>query len=341
MKVLVVGPAAYYSTWDVFEGHVAGFRDNGCEVLTYDYGKRLRAFGEFAAWAKKHRRIEEDFGERVYAWCGESIYITAKVHKVDLVWLVAPQHIHPVPLALLKMDGIKTAGYMTECPYEDEVQAERAAMFDYCFLSDRNSLDYWRERNPQSFYLAHAYEPTRHYPAWADQKHDVIFIGTGFPARRKFLQAVDWEGINFGAYGHWRGLPKTAPIRAHLESRIVDNAETAGLYRASRIGLQLHRVDTYYQHGWRIKPGAAYSIGPRSYELAACGVFQVSDERPELHDVFNGSVPTFSTPLELGALLRRYLADPVARQELAQRQHEAIQPHSFANRIKEVLDIVT
>jgi spore maturation protein CgeB len=353
MKVLCVGPASYYSTFDVWQGQTAGFAANGCEVFQFDYGKRLRIFNEFYQWAKRHRSLTPEFKERIYAWSGESIYITAKVHQVDLVWLVAPMHVHPVPLGLLRMDGIRTAGYATEAPYEDDVWVERAGLFDYCFVCDRNSVERWRERNPQSFYLGHAYDPARHFPSepsspeappgledWLTP-YDVVFVGTGFPARRKFLEAVDWTGIDFRAFGHWRSVPKAATIRQYLEARILANEETAAVYRRARIGLQLHRSDTYYRHGWRMKPGAAYSLGPRSYELAACGVFQVSDERPELHDVFDGSVPTFSTPAELGALVRRYLASPEERADLAAKQHEAVAPYTFASRMKEVLTIVS
>lgn len=356
MKVLAVGPASYFSTWDVYEGQVAGLAANGCEVHAFDYGKRLRTFSEFYNWAKRRKKVGEGFNEKLYIMAGESIYVTARVHEVDLVWFVAPMHVHSLILQLLRRDGIRTAGYMTECPYEDDTWVERAELFDYCFLCDRNSVERWRERNPRSFYLAHAYDPARHFPKallpaspslaefakyiWTSS-YDVVFVGTGFPARRKFLEAVDWTGIEFRAFGYWRHVPGKSPLHPHLESRIMANAEATDLYRRSHIGLQLHRSDTYYRHGWRIEPGAAYSLGPRSYELAACGTFQVSDERPELHDVFDGSVPTFSTPAELGALVRRYLANPGEREELAARQREAVAPHTFANRMKEVLTIVS
>jgi len=341
VKVLAVGPAAYYSTWDVYEGHVAGLAANGCDVHAFDYGKRLRTWSEFYNWAKRHKKLGEDFKEKLYIMAGESIYVTARALEADLVWMVAPMHVHSIILRLLHRDGIKTAGYMTECPYEDDVWIERAPLFDYCFLCDQNSVERWRERNPRSFYLGHAYDPTRHQPAQTEPEHDVVFIGTGFPARRRFLEAVDWTGIDFRAFGFWKHVPKAAPLRAHLETRIVPNLETIDLYRHSRIGLQLHRIDTYYRKGSCIKPGAAYSLGPRSYELAGCGVFQVSDgERPELHDVFNGSVPTFGTPAELGALVRYYLANPEERADLAAKQHEAVQPHTFANRMKEALSII-
>jgi hypothetical protein len=337
MKVLVVGPAAYFSTWDVYEGHLAGFRANGCEVFAFDYGKWLRAFGEFSHWMKRRRAT--DLSEKIYVMGGESIYVAAHVHEVDLVWMVAPMHVHPAILGLMLRDGIKTAGYMTECPYEDDIWVKRAALFTYCFLNDKNSVDLFRQVNPRSFYMGHAFDPNRHCPQACEADMDVAFVGTGFPARRRFFEAVDWEGVDLRLYGYWAKTPKGSSLWSYLTPCILDNGETVDIYRRSRIGLQLHRKDKWYGHKGECEEHA-HSLGPRSYELAASGVFQVSDERPELHEVFDGSVPTFSTPAELEGLVRHYLADPGARRELAERQRQAVQPYTFENRIKQALEVI-
>jgi spore maturation protein CgeB len=340
MKVLVVGPAAYFSTWDVYEGHLAGFRANGCEVFAFDYGKWLRTFGEFAKWMKRYRKGSPDLTEKIYIMGSESIYVTARVHEVDLVWMVAPMHVHPAILGLMLRDGIKTAGYMTECPYEDDQWINRAPLLTYCFVNDKNSVSRFQQENPRSFYMGHSYDPKRHISQKRGvEDTDVTFVGTGFPARRKFLEAVNWEGIDVRLWGYWKGVPKRSAIDPYLTRCILDNTETTALYKRSRIGLQLHRKDKWYGFKGECEE-PAYSLGPRSYELAACGVFQVSDERPELHEVFDGSIPTFSTPAELEGLIRRYLANPGERQKLAEKQRQAVQPYTFENRIKQALELI-
>jgi len=341
MKILSVGPAAYFSVWDVFKGQTAGLRANGVKVYEFDYGKRLRVFMEFLTWAARRKKTVEGSAEKLYTMAGESIYVTAKALEVDLVWMNSPLHIHSLILHLLRRDGVRIAGYMSEAPYEDERWLVRAPLFDYCFINDPVSLDHWREVNPQTYYLPHAFDPERHHlNGHVEKDFDVMFIGTGFPSRRKFFEKVDWTGITAKFAGYWPKVPTKTKLRPYLEFRVVDNAEAVELYQRSRIGLQLHRVDTYYAGGHQIDAGSAYSLGPRSYELAACGVFQLSDKRPELTEVFGDSVPTFSTPAELEEKVRYYLANPGEREEMAQRQREAVQPCTFANRMKDVLDII-
>lgn len=339
MKVLSVGPAAYFSTYDVWVGQTAGLVANGVEVHAFDYGKRLRVFSEFWKWARRHKTLGEDFKEKLYMMAGESVYVTARALDVDLVWLASPMHIHTLILRLLEKDGIRTAGYMSESPYEDEVWEARAHNFTYCFVNDRNSVERFRRRNPRSYYLAHAYDPERHFPQAVEAERDVVFVGTGFPGRRRFFEAVDWTDIQLEVFGFWKNTPPRSPLRPHLTQMILSNEEAVDLYRRSRLGIQLHRVDKWYGHkGACTDP--AYSLGPRSYELAACGVFQVSDERPELHDVFHGTVPVFGTPAELEGTIRHYLAHEGERLRLAEEQRQAVQGHTFAARMREALELV-
>jgi spore maturation protein CgeB len=341
MKILAVSPPARFSVWDVYKGQVAGLRANGAKVYEFDYGERLNLFNEFYQWCKRHNKTLATAGEKVYISAGESIYVTARALEVDLVWLNSPLLVHSLILRLLKRDGIRTAGYMSECPYEDETWTKLAPLYDYCFINDKVSLPLWRQTNPHTFYLPHSFDPERHHPDGdAPKEFDVMFIGTGFPTRRRFFEKVDWDGINPKFLGYWPNTPARAPIRRWLDFRIVNNAETVSLYQRSRIGLQLHRQDKSYWEKGVITPDSAYSIGPRSYELAACGVFQLSDERPELREVFGDSVPTFRTPAELGDLIRYYLAHEGEREEMAMRQRESVQLCTFTNRMRDVLDVV-
>ena len=83
---------------------------------------------------------------------------------------------------------------------------------------------------------------------------------------------------------------------------------TAALYRAAKIGLNLHRSSaTYGRNMPRILH--AESMNPRAYELAATQSFQISDWRPEVQETFVGAVPTFQSAAELERLIRA-LSEP-------------------------------
>ena len=122
--------------------------------------------------------------------------------------------------------------------------------------------------------------------------HDVVFVGTGFRERVELLAAVDWSGIDLGLYGSWDRRQMPHRLRPYVRANVIPNAHAAWLYRQSKIGLNLYRRPP---EGTR-----AESMNPRAYELAACGVFQISDRRAEGVETLSYSVPTFRTPEELG-----------------------------------------
>ena len=204
-------------------------------------------------------------------------------------------------------------------------------------------------------------------PPANDHEH-VTFVGTGFPSRQKFLEDTDWSGIDLRLYGNWwqvqegNGPPRhketghfvsksyalqnpdttvmRSPIAPFVRRRLVENVTTAQIYRGSKIGISMHRQERFYRTGGVIDKNEAYSIGPRAFELAACGLFQLSDARPELVDVFgDGGVPTFETPDDLGRLVRHYLKHDDEREAIARHNLEAVQGHTFEARARQMLSI--
>ena len=122
------------------------------------------------------------------------------------------------------------------------------------------------------------------------------------------------------------------PLRIYVRGGIVDNCLAAALYRRADIGLNLYRSGK----GWgKDAPPVerAESLNPRAVELAACGVFTLSDYRAEVAEIFGDAVPTFRTPAELEYLVRYYLTCKDERQEKAARLPGLIAGHTFGARV--------
>ena len=73
----------------------------------------------------------------------------------------------------------------------------------------------------------------------------------------------------------------------------------------------------------------ADSLNPRALELAACGVFTVSDFRREVREVFGDLVPTFADPKDLGPLIRKWLADDAGRRTVAAQLPGCVADRTF------------
>jgi len=87
-----------------------------------------------------------------------------------------------------------------------------------------------------------------------------------------------------------------------------------------------------------VRPDSVWSLGPRAYEIAACGGFQIAQAgRGELEEVFGDTVPVFETAQGMQALATFYVEHDKERQRLARLQNERVLPCSFDNRAQEIV----
>jgi len=165
-----------------------------------------------------------------------------------------------------------------------------------------------------------------------------VFVGTAFQERIEWFRAIDWTGIDLGLYGNWDALGGRDRLRQFVKGKLVDNPRTAALYRRAKIGLNLYRQSKGFGRGApRIVTSSAESLSPRAYELAACGVFHLSESRAEVREVFGDAVPTFRTPAEAETLIRRWLADDAGRRATAAALPALVAESTWAHRAAQVM----
>ena len=342
MRLLLVGAGASYSTKDVELGYFAALRAAGADVLLYDLEARLGLGRKWlhTLWRARGKPADQrpSWPEAIYRGSVEALEMALRF-GVDWVFVVSAMYFHPDALGLMRRAGLRTAVLFTESPYEDEPQARVASLVDMCWTTERTSVARLAQANPNVRYIRHAYDPARHRPDLpldlTVPAHDVVFVGTGFQERIDLLKNLDWKGIDVGLYGNWELLNSRAKLREFVRGGPISNDSAVDLYRRARIGLNLHRSSVGYGRK-TARIDYAESLNPRTYELAACGVFQVADDRAELRETFGDAIPTF-TEGQLEDTLRAYLQDSSARRYSARRARGLVEPHTFAARAAQVL----
>lgn len=339
MKLLCVQPGASYATADVHDGLVGALRQQGHEIVGYQLDQRIDRAGGWLkyCWEKGGKTAAKPTPADIVYLASVGVIERALRHQPDWVLVFSGMYFHPDVFVMLRRAGIRGGLILSESPYDLHQEMQVAPLVDVVWTNERSCVTALRHQNLMTFYLPHAYDPEKHRPfvdAGFDDDvpaHDVVFVGSGFQERVELLSAVDWRGIDFGLYGAWESLPPRHRLRKHLRGKVVDNATAAALYRRAKISLNLYRTSIGFgRYAPRIE--RADSLNPRAYELAACGAFHLSDPRPEVLETFGAAVPTFRNPREAGDLIRRFLADDVARREHATRARRAIAPHTFAAR---------
>lgn len=346
MRWLIAHPGPQFSVADVFEGWVEGLRDVGEKVHVFNLSDRLALYDH----ALLPTEVDGQFRRALTA---EQAIELAVNGLAAAMWKLRPDVLLVVsgfftPHEMLdqaRRYGTRVVVLCTESPYEDDRQLALAEHADLMLLNDPVNLARFAEMTP-SVYVPHAYRPDVHHPGESRYAPcDLAFVGTGYPSRVGFFEAMDLSGLDVVLGGNWQGLPEESPLREHIGHDVeecTENAETAELYRAARVGINTYRRETgapvnqVAADASGLERFAGWAIGPREVEMAACGLFFLRDPRPESDSVL-GMLPRFSGPSEAGELLRWWLAHPDRRQVLADRAREAVADRTFAAHAAQLL----
>jgi hypothetical protein len=326
LRVLVVGAGTSFSTKDVEQGLLKGLRSHGAECYVYSLERRLDLAVEWLRWLWTDRgKLPEDkpsWADALYRAGVEALEMALRF-QVDWVIVISAMFLHPDVLVLLRRAGVHVGIVFTESPYQDAEQANVASAVDVCWTNERSSVAYLR---------GHPHAARRSRPGGTDARRGVRrhwLAGALRPAARRRLER------------HRPGpVRRVEPARLALETAGVC---ALGLHRQSSDSCPVssghHRPEPVppIARFWAQALVHAESLNPRAYELAACGVFHLSDQRVEGQEIFGDAVPTFTDADQLGALIREYLADPEGRAVHAQRARQAIRPHTYAARAAQLV----
>lgn len=337
MRWLLAHPGPGFSVADVYTGWHEALSAAGQHVIAFNLGDRLVFYDKAF--------IETDDGQYRKALTARQAIehamngLAAALYKVRPDVLLSVSTFWP-DLQLFDMarrQGTKVVLLHTESPYEDERQLQIAPHADLNLVNDPTNLAHYQTLGP-AVYAPHAYRPRVHCPGWTDAKPaDLAFVGTGYPSRVAFFEAMDLTGLNVALAGNWMHLPDASPLHAHVVHDIdecFDNADAVGLYRGAKVGLNLYRRESE-----RPDLSTGWAMGPREVEMAATGLPFLRDPRGEGDDVLH-MLPTFTEPDEASELLRWWLTHESAREAAAMKAREAIAERTFENHAAKLLRLL-
>lgn len=329
MRAVLVHPGPAFSVADVATGWEKALRSLGVSVAPFHTGDAM-------TYHEKALRLsgvdEDDLGQRSATMAAANLRQLCFDWWPDVVIVVSAFFVPPETYRMLQGRGMKVAVILTESPYEDDNQVPIAEHADLAVVNDPTNLDRFPDG---TLYLPHAYDPDLHRPGPVspDAASDFCFVGTGYPERIKFLEAVDFDGIDVALAGNWAELGDQSPLVkyvAHDLHACCPNDETVRLYQSTKASANIYRTSSQ-----RPELADGWAMGPREVELAACGTFFFTQDRGENRDVLP-MLPRFETPDDLSDQLRWWLARPDERHDVAQQARAAVADRTFtanANRL--------
>jgi len=336
VRVLVAQPGPAFSVQDVYAGWVEALRELGCQVVGFNLGERLT----FYEAALMPTQTPDVFRKAVSSDQATELAVNglhAALYKVrpDVLLVISGFYIPPEIYHLARAYGTQVVIIHTEEPYEHDREMTLAPYADLHILNDPTNLHDFDD----AIYIPHCYRPSLHHPGPPvdDMVCDLAFVGTGYPSRTAFFEAMNLDGVDTVLAGNWEHLDRRsplAPLVGHELDQCMDNETTADLYRSARVGINVYRREA-------TAGGSAlgWAMGPREIEMAACGLFFVRDPRGE-GDLVLDMLPSFTGPEHASDLVRWWLAHPEERAETALKARAAVDDRTFNNAAAAVLRLL-
>ncbi|MDF2927525.1 MAG: spore maturation protein [Paenibacillaceae bacterium] len=281
------------------------------------------------------------------------LYRLASETRPDLVLVMNGLHVFPEDhlqmIDLVRSLGLRTAIWFVDDPYFTDFTPQIALHYDYVFTHEIGCVDIYREAGcRQVFCLPLAVSTSIFRPMSVEIGYhsDICFIGNAFPNRLQFFNQImpflaGHKTVILGAL--WNHLDRYDQLAGRIKLDWTPIDETVKYYNGAKIVINLHRgaVDPVYSKNARQLPGR--SINPRTYEMSACGVLQMTDVREDLGTFYNpgSELVTYASPAEFIERAGYYLAHEGERNRIAVRGlQRTMREHTFMNRLHRMFEII-
>lgn len=253
-------------------------------------------------------------------------------------------------LLALRHAGIKTAVWFTDDPYYTDWTVHIAPRYDFVFTLELSCVPFYEALGcPRVYYAPFAADTQLFRPKQVEHHYhsDICFIGTAFWNRVEMIDALApylaqrktviigwwWDRLK-----HYDQLAHQIQLGTWLSAE-----ETASYYNGAKIVINLHRASDDSSINFNEAGLPALSLNPRSFEIASCGAFQLTDVRHELHHHFvpGEEIATFPDYASLPGLLDYYLNNEVERERIAVNgMSRAHRDHAYVQRLTTMLHII-
>lgn len=342
LRILVAGPV-YGGTLAMGQYVTRAFEELGHQVELLDYSA-------FDKGRKLLDTLSDDKDERnqlmsdLTRLLGRGIVAKAKAVRAQIVFFLAQAPGTKEALQALHDEGITSAMWFVEDAELASWWPQVAPDYDVFFHIQGEAFTRVLQENGvrHAHYLPVAADPSVHSPLdlTPDEAKrygsELSHVGAGyFNRRRFFLNLLDHD---FKLWGNeWEDATGLQTVLQD-DGRRISTEETVRIFNASRININLHS-STYAQG---VNPHGDF-VNPRTFELAACGAFQIVDHRSLLAEMFEPGkeIAVFSDLDECKSLIEHYLAHPEEAQNIAEAgRSRVLREHTYAHRMTEAIQVL-
>ena len=342
LKILVVGPL-YGGSLPIARYCVDALTELGHEVIYADHSlfhEPLEAIDGMTTNEEHRGKLRIMYS----TFLGDGVLARCIEEKPDLIFALAQAPLMPETLDKIRKLDIPTAFWFVEDYHQMTYWQGVAPLYDFFFTIQKDRfLEALKEAGvPHGHYLPLAADPAVHRPLdltpeeRAELGSEVSFVGAGYYNRTQFFLGL--LDLDFKIWGSGWNVHTGLGGRVQREGARVPTEECVKIFNACPVNVNLH--SSTYHAG--VAPHGDF-VNPRAFELAACGAFQLVDERSELPALFEPGreVVTYRDLDDLKGKIRHYLDRPDERRAVAEAARaRVLRDHTYRARMASMVDTV-
>ena len=280
------------------------------------------------------------------AYSHENVIIINRLNP-DIVITMVGQKMDPKLIEFLKKKNLLLSIWLTEDPFYIDDSVKIIADYDFIFTVDLGAFEFYKKLYPekQIFHLPLGADPAIYFHSEpSGNLYDLCLVGYPYPERidlvKHILKATPYTFILAGPL--WRGYirQKDYPNLIEVHSQWVEPAFVREIFNKSKIILNPHRSHQFYKNRNSLNIESK-SINNRTFDIAACGGFQLIQKKPDMEYHFDCSceMVAYSNKEECIHLIDQFISDEKQRNQYSKNaQRKVLNKHTLSHRIQFILN---
>lgn len=219
---------------------------------------------------------------------------------------------------------------MWNISHPDDVTIDEYNSYDYVFFASQKMHDEFSSKLhvPSGVAQQCVDDSAMVYEEGHDKQYELLFVGNSRHVFRPILKDLIPTEHKLTVYGrHWENFP----VQDYVVSDYMDNSKVGQAYHDAKILLNDH-WDDMRENG---------IISNRIFDALAVGAFIISDDIPEIHELFGDNVVTYHGREDLKEKIDYYLKHEEERDAKAKAgQKIALNGHTFRDRVAVMVKVI-
>ncbi|SFS66400.1 CgeB family protein [Marininema halotolerans] len=243
----------------------------------------------------------------------------------------------------LRNMGYPIALYIVDDPYSYTNHLKMAKPYSCIITQDAGAVPYYQRRGIPSLHLPLAVNPSKYRPQLINDRYrsDICFVGSATDARVAMIDRMAGllEQHRFRLIGRWWDrLRHYKDWKDRIINHPLPADEVARYYSGAKIVWNFHRASDDVNRNPQKIP--ACTPNNKTFEIAACGAFQLISHRRDLGKYYriNQEIVSFRGLAELERKTRYYLQHDAIREGMARKARmRTMKDHTYRVRLTEFL----